>query len=220
MGRVVILLGAPGAGKGTQAQRVAKELGLAHIATGDLFRENLKGETPLGLKAKEFMNAGRLVPDELVIEMLFDRVSRPDCEQGYLLDGFPRTVPQAEALEKALGAEADLQVLNLEVRDEVIVGRATGRLLCRGCDAIFHREFSPPAKAGVCDACGGELYTREDDREEVVSERLNVYHAQTAPLVDFYGSRGVLTGVDGELAPDAVNKQLLAALASSESEAN
>lgn len=220
MSRVVILLGAPGAGKGTQAQRVSKTLGLAHIATGDLFRENLKGETALGAKAKEYMSSGRLVPDELVLEMLFDRVSRPDCSQGYLLDGFPRTLPQAEALEKALGPDANLTVLNLEVRDEQIVERATGRLLCRGCDAIYHQSFNPPAKAGVCDACGGELYTREDDQEDVVTERLKVYHAQTAPLVDFYESRGVLTGVNGELAPDQVNQSLLAALAGAESEAH
>jgi adenylate kinase len=216
MTRVVILLGAPGAGKGTQAQRLSASLGLAHIATGDLFRENLREETPLGLEAKEYMNSGHLVPDELVLKMLFDRVARPDCASGYLLDGFPRTLPQAEALEAALGADTDLTVLNLEVRDEKIVGRVSGRLLCRGCEAIYHREFNPPAKPGLCDQCGGELYTREDDQEEVVRERLNVYHVETAPLVEFYSARGVLTGVDGEVSPDQVNQALLAVLASSE----
>ena len=222
MTRVVILLGAPGAGKGTQAQRLSKDLGIAHIATGDLFRENLKGETPLGLKAKEYMNSGKLVPDALVLEMLFDRVARPDCAEGYLLDGFPRTLPQAEALEAALAEQGgiELRALNLEVRDEVIVGRATGRLLCRSCDAIYHAEFSPPAVAGKCDVEGGELYTREDDRAEVVTERLAVYHEQTAPLVDFYESRGVLTRVDGERHPDQVNETLLASLASTGSEAH
>lgn len=220
MTRVVIILGAPGAGKGTQAKRLSESLGLAHIATGDLFRENLKNETALGKEAREYMNSGRLVPDELVLKMLFDRVSRPDCREGYLLDGFPRTIPQAEALERALGESADLTVLNLEVRDETIVGRASGRLLCRGCDAIYHREFNPPKTAGVCDQCGGELYTREDDKEEVVRERLNVYHVQTAPLVEFYSTRGVLHGVDGEESPDRVNQALLAALASTETGAH
>ena len=220
MSRVIILLGAPGAGKGTQAQRLCQELGIAHIATGDLFRENLKGETLLGLKAKEYMNSGRLVPDSLVLEMLFDRVARTDCAGGYLLDGFPRTLPQAEALEAALGKDADLVVLSLEVRPETIIERATGRQLCRGCDAIYHKRFNPPAKAGACDACGGELYSREDDQEEVVTQRLKVYHAETAPLVDFYKSRGVLLGVNGELAPEQVNHALLAALASLESEAH
>ena len=220
MSRVVIILGAPGAGKGTQAQRLSASLGLAHIATGDLFRENLKNETALGLEAKEFMNSGRLVPDELVIKMLFDRVARHDCERGYLLDGFPRTLAQAEALEKALGPDVDLTVLNLEVADQTIIGRAAGRLLCRGCDAIWHRDFNPPAKAGVCDSCGSELYSREDDQEEVVAERLSVYHTQTAPLVEFYSTRGVLHGVDGELSPDQVNQALLAALAGSETGAH
>lgn len=220
MSRVVILLGAPGAGKGTQAQRLSRDLGLAHISTGDLFRENLRGKTPLGLEAQQFMDSGQLVPDALVIQMLFDRVSRPDCAEGYLLDGFPRTIAQAEALEVALGASAGLTVLNLEVDPETIIERASGRLLCRSCDAISHRVFSPPAKAGVCDNCGGELYQREDDKEGVVRERLKVYDKQTAPLVEFYSARGVLTGVDGELSPDQVNQTLLATLAASESEAH
>jgi len=220
MARVLILLGAPGAGKGTQAQRLGGDLGLPHISTGDLFRENLRGNTPLGLEAQKYMDAGQLVPDELVIKMLFDRVSRPDCAQGYLLDGFPRTLAQAEALEVALGPKADLTVLNLEVNPNTIVERAAGRQLCRSCGAIYHLVFAPSAKAGVCDSCGGELYQREDDQEVVVRERLKVYDRQTAPLVEFYSTRGVLTGVDGELSPDQVNQALLATLAASESEAH
>jgi len=209
---VVILLGGPGAGKGTQAARLSENLGLAHISTGDLFRENLKNDTELGKQARGYMDSGKLVPDELVLEMLFDRVAAPDCAAGYLLDGFPRTEPQAEALEAALG-DTRPRVLNLEVADEVIVQRASGRRLCRGCSAIWHATFNPPATEGVCGACGGELYQREDDQEEVVRERLSVYHAQTAPLVEFYSSRGLLVGVDGEQSPDDVNEALVVALA-------
>lgn len=215
MSQVVILLGGPGAGKGTQAVRLSEKLGLAHISTGDLFRENLKNDTALGQKARGFMDAGKLVPDELVLEMLFDRVAAPDCAGGYLLDGFPRTEPQALALEKALG-DTTPSVLNLEVADEVIVQRASGRRLCHGCSAIWHATFNRPTTEGVCDACGGELYQREDDQEEVVRERLNVYHAQTAPLVEFYSSRGLLVGVDGEQSPDEVNEALVTALAAGE----
>lgn len=212
MSQVVILLGGPGAGKGTQAVRLADKLGLAHISTGDLFRENLKDDTPLGQKAKGYMNAGQLVPDELVLEMLFDRVGRPDCRAGYLLDGFPRTEPQALALEAALG-DAAPRVLSLEVADDVIVQRASGRRLCRGCGAIWHATFNPTTKDGVCDACGGELYQRDDDQEEVVRERLVEYHTKTAPLVEFYSSRGQLVGIDGERSPDEVNEALIAVLA-------
>lgn len=220
MSRVVIILGAPGAGKGTQAQRLSGRLGLAHIATGDLFRENLANDTELGQEAKQFMNAGRLVPDQLVLKMLFERVAQPDCQSGYLLDGFPRTLAQASALEAALGDSTDLVVLNLEVADQTIINRVTGRLLCRGCDAIWHRDFNPPAQAGVCDSCGAELYSREDDQEKVVSKRLSVYHTETAPLVEFYSTRGVLYGVDGEASPDQVNQALLAALAGAETGAH
>jgi adenylate kinase len=215
MSRVVILLGAPGAGKGTQAAQLSQKLGLAHISTGDLFRENLKNNTPLGDQAREFMNSGRLVPDGLVLEMLFDRVAKPDCEVGYLLDGFPRTLPQAAALEVALGSDADVVALNIEIQDSAIIERATGRLLCRGCTAIYHRTFSPPAQAGICGECGGELFQREDDQVEVVAKRLNVYHAETAPLVEYYSDRDVLFGVNGEQAPDHVTEALLAELSAS-----
>jgi len=211
MSTILILLGPPGAGKGTQAERLCSELSLPHISTGDLFRANLGQGTELGQRAKQFMNAGQLVPDEIVIDMLFDRVSAEDCAEGYLLDGFPRTIPQAEALEARLPADASVRALALDVPDDVLVGRLTGRVTCRDCGNIHHLQFSPPAKAGVCDACGGELYQREDDSEAVVSKRLAVYREQTAPLVDFYTKRGVLSQVDGNRAPSAVGDSLMAA---------
>lgn len=204
MATVVILLGAPGAGKGTQAKRLAEAAHLPHIATGDLFRENLKHHTALGEKARAYMESGRLVPDELVLDMLFDRVSRPDCEQGYVLDGFPRTLPQAEALEQRLGSNGALIVPSLDVSDETIVERAAGRLICKQCGHIQHAVHSPPKQPGICDVCGGELEQREDDRPDVVRKRLEVYHEQTQPLIGFYGERDVLVPIDGERAPDQV----------------
>ena len=204
MTRVIILLGAPGAGKGTQAVRLSQTLGLPHVSTGDLFRENLSQGTELGERAKAYMESGQLVPDDLTVDMLFDRTSRPDCADGYMLDGFPRTVPQAMALGERLGDDSSLTVLNIEVPDDIIVDRSAGRLLCRGCGNIQHKSFSPPEQEGVCDACGGELYQREDDHPEVVQERLGVYHAQTEPLVGHYGDQGVCLSVDGNRAPDEV----------------
>ncbi len=204
MTRVIILLGAPGAGKGTQAVRLSQSLSLPHISTGDLFRENLSQGTALGERAKVFMEAGQLVPDDLTVDMLFDRTSRPDCAAGYLLDGFPRTIPQAIALGERMDAGVSLSVVNIEVPDDVIVGRSAGRLLCRECGNIQHKTFSPPAQEGVCDNCGGELYQRKDDQAEVVQERLGVYHAQTQPLVGHYGDQGVCRSVDGNRAPDEV----------------
>jgi len=210
---VVILLGAPGAGKGTQAARLGARCSVPHVSTGDLFREHLKKGTPLGAKAKGFMEAGELVPDDLVLDMLFDRVSRPDCRDGYLLDGFPRTLPQAEAFDGRLSDDVDLLVLNLRVSDATIVERAAGRLLCRSCSNIQHETFSPPSKPGVCDACGGELYQRSDDRPEVVRKRLEVYHEETSPLVDYYADKGVLRDIDGERSADAVFEDLSASCA-------
>jgi len=207
----VILLGPPGAGKGTQAVRLSAGMKLPHISTGDLFRENLSQDTDLGKRAKGFMESGQLVPDELVLEMLFDRVSRDDCAEGCLLDGFPRTIPQAEALEARLGSETPIALL-LEVADELIVGRAAGRLLCKSCGNIQHLEFAPPAKAGVCDSCSGELYRRKDDEPDVVRERLVVYHDQTAPLVGFYENKGQLRRVNGEQSPDTVYADLVQTL--------
>lgn len=213
MVRVVILLGPPGAGKGTQAKRLASELSLPHVATGDLFRENLSQGTPLGERAKAFMNAGKLVPDELVMEMLFDRLSRSDAREGYLLDGVPRTVPQAEALEAHLAdADADMHQVLLDVDDDVLVERATGRRVCRSCGNIHHVKHSPPAVEGRCDVCGGELYQRDDDRPETVRERLAVYRKETRPVVDLYESRGHLARVDGGRSPDEVHRALRAAL--------
>jgi len=212
---IVILLGPPGSGKGTQAARLTKELNIPHISTGDLFRENIKNNTDLGKKAKAFIDAGKLVPDELTLELLMDRVARPDCARGYLLDGFPRTIPQAEALDKYLSEKekgARIVALNLQVPDEVIVKRIAGRLLCKGCTNIQHVETSPPAKEGVCDKCGGELYQRSDDKPEVVAQRLKSYHEQTEPLENYYSKKGVLTNVNGEQQPDQVFADLMNAL--------
>jgi adenylate kinase len=210
--KVVILLGPPGSGKGTQAVRLTKELKIPHISTGDLFRENISQNTELGKRAKSYMDAGKLVPDEVVLDMLFDRVSKPDSANGYLLDGFPRTLPQAEALDKHLASNTHLIVLDLEVPDEMIVKRAEGRLTCKGCGAVYNRYFNPPAKEGVCDKCGGELVQRPDDKAEVVQERLRVYHTQTQPLVDYYAKKGVLKRIDGTKSPDEVFNSLNVAL--------
>lgn len=207
---VVVLLGPPGSGKGTQASQLCQKLGITHISTGDIFRENIKNKTPLGEKANDYISKGQLVPDGVTLDMLQARVAKPDCTKGYLLDGFPRTVAQAEALDKRLPAQAEVVVLNLTVPDDVIIQRATGRLLCRSCDNIQHRTFSPPKKAGICDRCGGELYTRADDAESVVRERLTVYHKQTAPVVAYYRERDMLQEVNGEQAPAKVFDELLA----------
>jgi adenylate kinase len=208
---VLILLGPPGAGKGTQAEHLCRDLDVPHVSTGDLFRENSAQGTELGQRAQAFMDKGELVPDEVVIDMLFDRVSRPDCEHGYLLDGFPRTVAQAEALEARLSADATVRALELQVPDDELISRLTGRLTCRDCSAMYHKRFSPPATADACDKCGGELYQREDDSEEVVAKRLSVYAEQTLPLIEFYAGRGVLTAVDGNRPQVEVSASLISA---------
>lgn len=200
----MILLGAPGAGKGTQAVRLTRALSLPHIATGDLFRENLSRRTALGERAREFMESGRLVPDEVVIDMLLDRVSREDCREGYLLDGFPRTTAQAESLTASIPADWTVMALNIDVADEVLLERISGRLLCKACGNVQHASFSPPRTPGVCDVCGGELYRRKDDDAAVVEKRLRVYHEETAPVVEYYRAQGTLHEVDGEQDPDAV----------------
>jgi len=207
MARILILLGGPGAGKGTQAKRLADALSVPHVSTGDLFRANLASETELGQKAKGYMNAGKLVPDELVLDMLFDRVARPDCAAGYVLDGFPRTLPQAEAFEAR--AEGERVVINIDVDDATLVSRLTERRTCRDCGNIHHLRFAPPKAEGVCDACGGELYQREDDSEAAVTERLRVYHDETRPLIEFYAGRDVLKSVDGTRVPDEVFDALM-----------
>lgn len=207
--KVVILLGPPGSGKGTQAVRLSKELGMPHVSTGDLFRDNLSRNTDLGKRAKSFMEAGKLVPDELVIEMLLDRVSRSDCSKGYLLDGFPRTLVQADALDKHLGKGNDVVALDLRVTNDVIMKRASGRLTCKKGGHIHNKFFSPPKVEGVCDVCGGELYQRTDDAEVVVKERLKVYEVQTAPLVKYYEKKGILNRINGENEADKVFNDLL-----------
>lgn len=208
MALVVILLGAPGAGKGTQAARLARARGLPHISTGDLLRDHVKRGTELGKKAKGFMDRGEYVPDDLVLDMLAERVGQPDCRDGYVLDGFPRTDVQARALERRLGPSDQVLVVDLQVSDESIVARSAGRLSCKGCSRVYHQETAPPKKPGACDACGEALYRRTDDAPEVVRERLRVYREKTAPLVSYYGKRGQLTAIDGEQSPDAVFRRL------------
>jgi len=210
MALVVILLGAPGAGKGTQAARLARSRGLPHVSTGDLLRDSIARGTALGSKAKGYMDKGELVPDQLVLDMLADRVAAPDARDGYVLDGFPRTEVQARALEQRLGPRDQLRVVNLEVSHDTIVQRAAGRLFCanKACGRIYHAQAAPPREPGVCDACGGELQQRSDDKPDVVRERLRVYHEKTAPLVRFYEQRRVLTSIDGERSPDEVFARL------------
>jgi len=183
---VVILLGAPGSGKGTQAVELAKMFEIAHISTGDLFRENIKKETELGKKAKAFIEKGQLVPDELVFDMLFDRLSRPDCQKGYILDGFPRTKAQAKKLQEKLKGHAKILVFNLVVSDEEVIRRLSGRLTCKVCGKVFHKEFNPPKEENTCDACASELYQRPDDTQAVILERLAVYYKQTKPVEAYY----------------------------------
>ncbi len=195
----VIMLGAPGAGKGTQAKKIAAKYHVPHISTGDIFRANIKNGTELGKKAKTYMDQGLLVPDELVVDLVVDRVNQEDCVDGYVLDGFPRTIPQAEALDKALaalGQKVDYAI-NVEVPDENIVTRMGGRRACVGCGATYHLEYAPTKKEGICDTCGRELILRDDDKPETVTKRLNVYHEQTQPLIDYYTQAGILKEVDG-----------------------
>lgn len=195
----IIMLGAPGAGKGTQAKMIAAKYGIPHISTGDIFRANIKNGTELGAKAKEYMDKGLLVPDELVVDLVIDRFKEPDCAKGYVLDGFPRTIPQAEALDKALTAigESVDYAINVEVPDENILRRMGGRRACLSCGATYHIEFNPTKKEGICDVCGAETVLRDDDKPETVQKRLDVYHAQTQPLIDYYTKAGKLAEVDG-----------------------
>lgn len=192
----LIFLGAPGAGKGTQAEIVSERFNIPTISTGNIIRAALKNETPMGLQAKSFIEAGKLVPDDVVIGIIKDRLSQPDCANGFILDGFPRTIPQAEALEE-MGVSID-RVINLEVSDEVIAGRMAGRRVCKECGNSYHVEFKPPKTEGVCDACGGALVRRKDDEPETVLERLGVYHAETEPLISFYNRLGKLVTVEGQ----------------------
>ena len=195
----IIMLGAPGAGKGTQAKMIAEKYGIPHVSTGDIFRANIKENTPLGQKAKEYMDKGLLVPDELVVDLVVDRVQQDDCKNGYVLDGFPRTIPQAEALDTALKAKGEKVdfAIDVNVPDENIVKRMSGRRACLSCGATYHIEHIPPKKEGICDKCGQELVLRDDDKPETVLNRLKVYHDQTQPLIEFYTKKNVLKTVDG-----------------------
>ena len=195
----IIMLGAPGAGKGTQADMIAKKYNVPHISTGDIFRANIKNGTELGRKAKDYMDKGLLVPDSLVVDLVIDRIHEDDAKDGYVLDGFPRTIPQAEVLDTELtklGEKIDYAI-NVEVPDENIIKRMSGRRACLSCGATYHIEHVPPKKEGICDKCGSELVLRDDDKEETVKNRLNVYHQQTQPLIDFYTNKKVLKEVDG-----------------------
>ena len=195
----IIMLGAPGAGKGTQAKKIAAKYDIPHISTGDIFRANIKNGTELGNKAKTYMDQGLLVPDELVVDLVVDRVQQDDCKNGYVLDGFPRTIPQAEALDKALAALGDKvdYAIDVNVPDENIVNRMGGRRACVGCGATYHLVYAPTKTEGICDVCGKELILRDDDKPETVQKRLNVYHEQTQPLIDYYIKAGILNTVDG-----------------------
>ncbi len=202
----IIMLGAPGAGKGTQAKKIAEKYQIPHISTGDIFRANIKDGTELGKKAKTYMDQGLLVPDELVCDLVVDRVKQDDCRNGYILDGFPRTIPQAESLDAALGQMGESLdfAINVDVPDEHIVNRMSGRRACVGCGATYHTVYAPTKKEGVCDVCGAELILRDDDKPETVQKRLSVYHDQTQPLIDYYRGKGILKDVDGTKDMDVV----------------
>ena len=210
----IIMLGAPGAGKGTQAKMIADKYQIPHISTGDIFRANIKNGTELGKEAKKYMDQGLLVPDELTVKILLDRVAQPDCANGYVLDGFPRTIPQAEVLDKALTELNDKidYAINVDVPDKNIVKRMSGRRACVACGATYHIEHIPPKKEGVCDKCGETLILRDDDKPETVLNRLKVYHDQTQPLIDFYTKKGVLKSVDGTVDMQDVFASIVAIL--------
>ena len=209
------MLGAPGAGKGTQAKKIAAKYSIPHISTGDIFRANIKNNTELGQKAKTYMDKGELVPDELVVDLIMDRFKQPDAANGYVLDGFPRTIPQAEALDKALAANGESVdfAINVEVPDENIIKRMGGRRACVGCGATYHIEFNAPKVEGVCDTCGEKLILRDDDKPETVKNRLSVYHDQTQPLIEYYNKKNVLREVDGTMAMDDVFNAIVEILA-------
>jgi adenylate kinase len=210
----IIMLGAPGAGKGTQAIKIAAKYSIPHISTGDIFRANIKNGTELGQKAKTYMDQGLLVPDELVVDLVVDRVNQDDCTSGYVLDGFPRTIPQAEALDKALsGLEQNIDyAINVEVPDENIIRRMSGRRACVDCGATYHMVYAPTKTPDICDHCGGSLILREDDKPETVEKRLGVYHDQTQPLIDYYTSAGILREVDGTVDIEDVFSEIVSIL--------
>ena len=206
----IIMLGAPGAGKGTHAKKITEKFGIPAISTGDIFRENIKNGTELGKKAKEYMDAGNLVPDELVCDLVVDRLKQDDCKNGYILDGFPRTIPQAEALTAALAKDDDAidYALEIFIEDQAIIDRMSGRRVCKSCGATDHVVNIPPKTEGVCDECDGELIVRDDDAPETVKKRLDVYHEQTAPLIDYYKKQGILKVIDGSKGLDTCFEEI------------
>jgi len=210
----IILLGAPGAGKGTQAVMLSEKMKLVQVASGDLFRQALRNETELGLKAQEYMDKGQLVPDEITIQMVMERLAAPDCQNGAILDGFPRNISQAEALDKELEKKSKMigKVVYIAVSEGELMKRLGGRWICRDCQTPYHEVDSPPKVAGTCDRCGGELYQRDDDNEETVKKRLKVYFAETSPLIDYYSRAGKLLEIDGEGSAAEVNQRIAAAL--------
>ena len=210
----IIMLGAPGAGKGTQAKQIAAKYSIPHISTGDIFRANIKNGTELGKKAKEYMDQGLLVPDELTCDLVMDRIAKDDAKNGFVLDGFPRTIPQAEALDAALtkiGQSMDYAI-DVDVPDENIIGRMSGRRACVGCGATYHIVYNPTKVEGKCDACGADLILRDDDKPETVKKRLDVYHDQTQPLIDYYSKQGILKSVDGTQPMEKVFEDITAIL--------
>ena len=210
----IIMLGAPGAGKGTQAKQIADKYSIPHISTGDIFRANIKNGTELGKKAKQYMDQGALVPDELTCDLVMDRIQQDDCKNGFVLDGFPRTIPQAEALDAALGKinEKMDYAIDVDVPDENIVNRMSGRRACLNCGATYHLISIPPKVEGICDRCGSEIVLREDDKPETVQKRLKVYHEQTQPLIDYYKNQGILKSVDGTQPMDEAFKAIVTIL--------
>ncbi len=202
----IVLFGPPGAGKGTQAKELTKKYGIPHISTGDILRANVRDGTELGMKAKEYMDRGELVPDTVLIGLIRNRLNEPDCKEGYLLDGYPRTIPQADALDiilREIGKLLDV-VINIDVSDDSLVERLSGRRTCPTCGESYHVVFNPPEQQGVCDACGSQLYQRDDDREEVIRQRLAVYNQKTKPLIDYYAKAGILVNIDGSRSVDEV----------------
>jgi adenylate kinase len=206
---ILILMGPPGSGKGTHATPLSRTLSLPHISTGDLFRENIRNQTPLGIEAKKNIDQGKLVPDDLVLDMLFERIARPDCKNGYILDGFPRTIPQAKALDEKLKGQKVI-ALNFHLEDPLIIERVTGRIGCKGCGRPYHLKFDPPRHSGICDGCGSELLQRDDDREEIIRKRLDVYRIQTEPLIRHYTKQ--VRHIDSSRSKEQVFQEILEVL--------
>ncbi|MGC8931416.1 MAG: adenylate kinase [Dictyoglomus sp.] len=210
MMKAIIFLGPPGAGKGTHAKEVSQILNIPHISTGDIFREHVKNQTDLGIKVKSYLDAGKLVPDEVVWEVVKDRIDKEDCKNGFILDGFPRTILQAEMLEKYLKEKnADIKVIYLDAPDELVIRRLSARRVCKNCGAIYNLISMPPKKDGICDICGGELYQRSDDKPEVIKQRLETYYKETQPLIDYYKNKDIMYTINAEKERGEVLKEIL-----------